>query len=234
VRLSGQGRRFGRGTLDQWNRSDHCRRIGPGRDCRPPNRRDRLRYARQLEGGGGDRGSSPRPVVSHRASEGRDRAQRGRSPGPRLASAPAPDPGTRPRCLARRRARRTWPSRTRSRDGAPHHRQVRAHDRRPRQTSGKTYPRTRRRRSTVPTRRSTTRPASAPAFSCNPPRRRPPCGCRTAGRCPPTGRSSRSRSSIGGYLHFEADDLDAAIELAFRIPAASMGGAIEVRPIVEW
>jgi len=42
------------------------------------------------------------------------------------------------------------------------------------------------------------------------------------------------KESIGGYLLFEADDLDSAIELAARIPAARMGGAIEVRPIVEW
>jgi hypothetical protein len=42
------------------------------------------------------------------------------------------------------------------------------------------------------------------------------------------------KEAIGGYLFFEADDLDAAIELAGRIPAARMGGAIEVRPIVEW
>ena len=42
------------------------------------------------------------------------------------------------------------------------------------------------------------------------------------------------KEAIGGYLLFEADDLDAAIELASRIPAASMGGAIEVRPIKEW
>jgi hypothetical protein len=41
------------------------------------------------------------------------------------------------------------------------------------------------------------------------------------------------KEAIGGYLHFEADDLDAAIELAAKIPAASMGGAIEVRPIAE-
>ena len=41
------------------------------------------------------------------------------------------------------------------------------------------------------------------------------------------------KEAIGGYLFFEADDLDAAIELAARIPAASMGGAIEVRPMVE-
>ena len=42
------------------------------------------------------------------------------------------------------------------------------------------------------------------------------------------------KEAIGGYLHFEAADLDAAIELASRIPAARMGGAIEVRPIAEW
>jgi hypothetical protein len=42
------------------------------------------------------------------------------------------------------------------------------------------------------------------------------------------------KESIGGYLLFEADDLDAAIELASRIPAARLGGAVEVRPIVEW
>jgi hypothetical protein len=41
------------------------------------------------------------------------------------------------------------------------------------------------------------------------------------------------KEAIGGYLFFEADDLDAAIELAARIPAARMGGAIEVRPLVE-
>jgi len=42
------------------------------------------------------------------------------------------------------------------------------------------------------------------------------------------------KEALGGYLIFEADDLDAAIELAARIPAARMGGAVEVRPIVEW
>ena len=41
------------------------------------------------------------------------------------------------------------------------------------------------------------------------------------------------KEAIGGYLFFEADDLDAAIELASRVPAARLGGAIEVRPIME-
>ena len=42
------------------------------------------------------------------------------------------------------------------------------------------------------------------------------------------------KEALAGYLLFEADDLDAAIELAARIPAARLGGAIEVRPITEW
>jgi hypothetical protein len=41
------------------------------------------------------------------------------------------------------------------------------------------------------------------------------------------------KEALGGFLVYEADDLDAAIELAARIPAARLGGAIEVRPIVE-
>ena len=41
------------------------------------------------------------------------------------------------------------------------------------------------------------------------------------------------KEAIGGWLVYEADDLDAAIELASRIPAARLGGAIEVRPIVD-
>jgi hypothetical protein len=39
------------------------------------------------------------------------------------------------------------------------------------------------------------------------------------------------KEALAGYLIYEADDLDAAIELAARIPAARMGGAIEVRPL---
>ena len=42
------------------------------------------------------------------------------------------------------------------------------------------------------------------------------------------------KEAVGGFLFFEADDIDAAIELAARIPAARLGGAVEVRPTVEW
>ncbi len=42
-----------------------------------------------------------------------------------------------------------------------------------------------------------------------------------------------TKEALGGYLFLEADDLDAAIALAGKVPAASMGGAVEIRPIVE-
>ena len=42
------------------------------------------------------------------------------------------------------------------------------------------------------------------------------------------------KEALNGYLIYEADDLDAAIELAGRIPAARLGGAVEVRPVQEW
>jgi hypothetical protein len=42
------------------------------------------------------------------------------------------------------------------------------------------------------------------------------------------------KEAIGGYCVVEADDLDAAIEVAAKIPSARMGGAIEVRPVKEW
>jgi hypothetical protein len=41
------------------------------------------------------------------------------------------------------------------------------------------------------------------------------------------------KEALGGYLFYDADNLDAAIELAARIPAARHGGAVEVRPIRE-
>jgi hypothetical protein len=47
------------------------------------------------------------------------------------------------------------------------------------------------------------------------------------------GPFAETKEELGGYYLFEAGDLDAAIELAARIPAARLGGAVEVRPIVE-
>jgi hypothetical protein len=41
------------------------------------------------------------------------------------------------------------------------------------------------------------------------------------------------KEALGGWLVYDADDLDAAIELASRIPAARMGGSVEIRPVKE-
>jgi hypothetical protein len=37
--------------------------------------------------------------------------------------------------------------------------------------------------------------------------------------------------AVGGYFVLEADDMDAAVDVATRVPAARHGGAIEVRPV---
>jgi hypothetical protein len=42
-----------------------------------------------------------------------------------------------------------------------------------------------------------------------------------------------AKEHLGGFYLVEADELDEALEIAARIPAARMGGAIEVRPLVE-
>jgi hypothetical protein len=41
-----------------------------------------------------------------------------------------------------------------------------------------------------------------------------------------------AKEHLGGYYLVDANDLDRALEIAARIPAARMGSAIEVRPLV--
>jgi hypothetical protein len=42
-----------------------------------------------------------------------------------------------------------------------------------------------------------------------------------------------TKEVLGGYFVFEADNLDEALEVAQRVPAVRLGGAVEVRPLVE-
>ena len=42
-----------------------------------------------------------------------------------------------------------------------------------------------------------------------------------------------TKEVFGGYYVFDAGNLDEALELAARVPAANRGGAVEVRPVVE-
>ena len=41
------------------------------------------------------------------------------------------------------------------------------------------------------------------------------------------------KEALGGYCFYEGEDLDAAIALAARIPAARLGGGVEIRPLKE-
>ena len=47
------------------------------------------------------------------------------------------------------------------------------------------------------------------------------------------GPFAETKEVLGGFYLVEAGDLDGALEVAAKIPAARMGGSIEVRPIVE-
>jgi hypothetical protein len=47
------------------------------------------------------------------------------------------------------------------------------------------------------------------------------------------GPFAETKEALGGWATLEADDLDAAIELAARIPAARLGGGVEIRPFFE-
>jgi len=47
------------------------------------------------------------------------------------------------------------------------------------------------------------------------------------------GPFAETKEVLGGFYLFEADDLDTALEVAARIPAARLGGSVEVRPLVE-
>jgi len=42
-----------------------------------------------------------------------------------------------------------------------------------------------------------------------------------------------TKEVMGGFALVDADNLDEVIEIAARIPAARMGGVVEIRPMVE-
>jgi hypothetical protein len=47
------------------------------------------------------------------------------------------------------------------------------------------------------------------------------------------GPFAETKEALGGFYLVDADNLDDAIAIAARIPAARRGGAVEVRPVVE-
>jgi len=47
------------------------------------------------------------------------------------------------------------------------------------------------------------------------------------------GPYAETKEALTGYYIIDAADLDAAVEIAARIPAA-WGGAVELRPVITW
>lgn len=47
------------------------------------------------------------------------------------------------------------------------------------------------------------------------------------------GPFAETKEVFGGFFLVQADDLDAALEIAQRVPAVRMGGSVEVRPLME-
>jgi hypothetical protein len=45
------------------------------------------------------------------------------------------------------------------------------------------------------------------------------------------GPFANTKEVFGGYFVIQADDLDAVLEIAARIPAARLGGSVEIRPV---
>jgi hypothetical protein len=43
-----------------------------------------------------------------------------------------------------------------------------------------------------------------------------------------------AKGAVGGYFILDAEDLDAAVAVAARVPAARLGGAVEVRPVATY
>lgn len=48
------------------------------------------------------------------------------------------------------------------------------------------------------------------------------------------GPFAETKDAIGGWFVLEAEDLDAAIAVAATVPAARLGGAVEVRPVQKY
>jgi hypothetical protein len=47
------------------------------------------------------------------------------------------------------------------------------------------------------------------------------------------GPYANTKEVFGGYYLVDADNLDAALEIARRVPALRLGGSVEVRPLME-
>ena len=95
-------------------------------------------------------------------------------------------------------------------------------------------------RSTPAGRRSTRRLASRPGSSCSRRRPRRRCGSQDGQTLTTDGPYVETKEALDGYFIYEGDDLDAAIAVASRVPAAEPGrrdrdpparGVVDARPV---
>ena len=47
------------------------------------------------------------------------------------------------------------------------------------------------------------------------------------------GPYAETKELLGGFYLIDVDDVDAALDFAAKVPAARLGGLVEVRPLVE-
>jgi len=76
-------------------------------------------------------------------------------------------------------------------------------------------------------------PGTTPAVRMRPPEKAVTVRVRDGRPLTAEGAFAGAEEPLAGYLLFETEDPAAAVELAARIPAASMGGAVEVRRLIE-
>jgi hypothetical protein len=74
-------------------------------------------------------------------------------------------------------------------------------------------------------------PGVTPGFRLHPPEAATTVRVREGELLVTDGPFVSAKEALGGFLVFDTESLDAAIELAARIPTAQRGGAIEIRPV---
>jgi hypothetical protein len=47
------------------------------------------------------------------------------------------------------------------------------------------------------------------------------------------GPFAETKEILGGFYLIDVEDIDSALEFASKVPAARLGGSVEVRPLVE-
>ncbi len=77
-------------------------------------------------------------------------------------------------------------------------------------------------------------PGVTPGVQLQPPERATTVRVQNGKTLATDGPFAEAKEALGGYYILDAEGLDVALDVASRVPVARMGGAVEVRPMVEW